>query len=61
MTSLLVGRTRDWLTGDDISGRILCVILNRQLDSILTVNKTPLPTTRPGLQGRNWNHSRREF
>ena len=39
MTSLLVGKTRNWLIGDDVSGRILCVILNRQLYSILTVHK----------------------
>ena len=26
-----------------------------------TVHKTPLLTTRPGLQSRDWNHSRREF
>ena len=61
VTSLLVGRTRDWLTGDDISGRVLCMILNWQLNSILTVHKTPLLTTRPGQQGRDWNHSRCEF
>ena len=29
--------------------------------SNLTVHKTPLPTTRPGLQSRDWSHSRREF
>ena len=58
---LLVRRTRDWLIGDDITGRVLYVILNRQLHSILTVYKTPLPTTRPGLQGRDWNHTRPEF
>ena len=34
MTSLLVGRARDWLIGDDVSGRVLCVILNRQLYSM---------------------------
>ena len=28
MTSLLIGKTRDWLIGDDISGRVLCVTLN---------------------------------
>ena len=39
MTSLLVGKTRDWLIGDDISGRVLCVILSWQLYSILTVHK----------------------
>ena len=61
VTSLLVGRTCDWLTGDDVSGSVLCVILNRQLNSVLTVHKTPLPTTRPGLQDRDWNHSRRKF
>ena len=30
----LVGRTRDWLTGDDVSGRVLCVILDQQLYSL---------------------------
>ena len=54
---LLVGRTRDWR----ISGRVLLVIRNQQIYSILTVYKTPLPTTRPGLQGRDWNHIRRDF
>ena len=39
----LVGRTRDWLTGDDVSIRVLCVMLT----SNFTVHKTPLPTTRP--------------
>ena len=32
----LVGKTRDWLTGDDVSGRVLCVILNQQLYSLQT-------------------------
>ena len=35
MTSLLFRKTRDWLIGDDISGRVLCVTLNRQLYSVL--------------------------
>ena len=52
-----LARTRDWLTGDDVSIRVLCVMLYRQL----TVHKTPLPTTRPGLQSSDWNHSRGEF
>ena len=29
----LVGRTRDWLTGDDISIRVLCAMLYWQLYS----------------------------
>ena len=29
--------------------------------SKFTVHKTPLLTTRPGLQSRDWSHSRREF
>ena len=29
----LVGRTRDWLTGDDVSIRVLCVMPYRQLYS----------------------------
>ena len=39
MTSLLVGKTRNWLIGDDISGRVLCVIRNQQLYSVLTIHK----------------------
>ena len=35
MTSLLFGKTRDWLIGDDISGCVLCVTLDRQLYSVL--------------------------
>ena len=29
----LVGRTRDWLTGDDVRIRVLCVMFYRQLYS----------------------------
>ena len=55
--SWLFGRTRDWLTGDDVSIRVLCEMPYRQLYS----PQTPLPTTRLGLQSRNCKHSRREF
>ena len=52
MTSFVTGRrTRDWLTGDDVSIRVLGVMLAGNF----TVHQTPLPTTRPGLQGRDWN------
>ena len=30
----LVGRTRDWLTGDGVSGFVLCVMLDQQLYSL---------------------------
>ena len=52
VTSFMTGRrTRDWLTGDDVSIRVLGVMLAGNF----TVHQTPLPTTRPGLQGRDWN------
>ena len=55
--SWLFGRTRDWLTGDDVSIRVLCVMLYWQLYSA----QNPTTDNRPGLQSRDCSHSRREF
>ena len=57
---LLVGKTRDWLIGARQLWRSF-VILKHANAQYSAHPQTPLPTTKPGLQGRDWNHSRREF
>ena len=52
--------TRDWLIGAPQLWRSF-VILKHANAQYSAHPQTPLPTTKPGLQGRDWNHSRREF
>ena len=48
VTSLLVGKTCNWLIEDNISGRVLCVILKQANAQYSAHPQTPLPTTKAG-------------